>query len=120
MHGAVQIAIVTIISYKPLSDLNFNIGIHTTLLHLHALFSFGVYKPLDIQWPTISLCLAILAWQSLKNKVKPIGGHAQKLNVLVEVLIATIIYGDTYKFVMNCFELEKETNIVEITGVLQK
>ena len=42
-------------------------------------------------------CVWLLAWQSLKNKVKPIGGHAQKVNVLVEVPIAT----DTYKFVMN-------------------
>ena len=42
-------------------------------------------------------CVWLLAWQSLKNKVKPIGGHAQKVNVLVEVPIAS----DTYKFVIN-------------------
>ena len=75
----------------------------------------------DIQWPAYSTlpastllvvherhvtmmcsglpfhCVWLLAWQSLKNKVKPVGGHAQKVNVLVKVPIAS----DTYKFVMN-------------------
>ena len=67
----------------------------------------------DIQWPAYSTlpastllvvherhvtmmcnglpfhCVWLLAWQSLKNKVKPIGGHAQKVNVLVGVPIAS-------------------------------
>ena len=62
-------------------------------------------------------CVWLLACQSLKNKVKPFGGHAQKVNVLVEVPIAS----DTYKFVMNRSLKNKLTAIiVEITGVLQK
>ena len=45
MHSAVQTAAVTIISYKPLSDLNF--ARYTQHYgRVHALFSFGVYKPL--------------------------------------------------------------------------
>ena len=40
MNGGGQTANVTIISYKPLSDLNF------ARCLLHALFSIGVYKPL--------------------------------------------------------------------------
>ena len=45
MHSAVQTAAVTIISYKALSDLNF--ARYTQhYRQLHALFSFGVYKPL--------------------------------------------------------------------------
>ena len=43
MHSAVQTVAVTIISYKPLSDVNF------AGTQLHALFSFGVYKPLATQ-----------------------------------------------------------------------
>ena len=45
MHSAPQRSAVTIISYKLLSDLIF-VRSHTTLWQLHALFSFGVYKPL--------------------------------------------------------------------------
>ena len=40
MNGGGQTANVTIISYKPLSDLNF------ARCQVHALFSVGVYKPL--------------------------------------------------------------------------
>ena len=42
MNGGGQTANVTIISYKPLSDLNF------ARCLLHALFSIGVYKPLVV------------------------------------------------------------------------
>ena len=46
----VQTAAVTIISYKPLSDLNF--ARHTG--QLHALSPFGVYKPLILFSPLTS------------------------------------------------------------------
>ena len=46
MHSAVQTANVTIIRYKPLSDLNFARYMQHYGSYVHALFSFGVYKPL--------------------------------------------------------------------------
>ena len=42
MHSESQTAAVTIISYKPLSDLNF--ARYTGHWQLHALSPFGVYK----------------------------------------------------------------------------
>ena len=44
MHSGVQTVDVTTISYKPLSGLNFA----RCTGQLHALFSFGVYKPLSM------------------------------------------------------------------------
>ena len=47
MHSAVQTAVVTIISYKPLSGLNFaRYNIYRMVWQLHAHFPFGVYKSL--------------------------------------------------------------------------
>ena len=37
--------------YKPLPDLNFARYMHATLWQLHAIFSFGVYKPLGCSQP---------------------------------------------------------------------
>ena len=50
--GGGQTANVSIISYKPLSDLNFSRCL------LHALFSIGVYKPL--MEPSLSLLFTIV------------------------------------------------------------
>ena len=46
MHSAIQTAAVTTISYEPLSDLNFARYTQHYIWQLHALFSFGGYKPL--------------------------------------------------------------------------
>ena len=48
MHGAVQTAVVTIISYKPLSGLNFARYVQCrSVWQLHALFSFRSLQALD-------------------------------------------------------------------------
>ena len=46
MPSAVKTNDVTIIGYKPLSDLNFAKYTHDYDMTVHALFFFGVYKPL--------------------------------------------------------------------------
>ena len=57
MYGAVQTAAITIISYKPLSDLNF-----TRYTQLHALLPFAVYKPLTLHYITLHDAWILYWW----------------------------------------------------------
>ena len=73
-------------------------GLHIVLSRLvHSWSYMNMLCYNDVQWPAISLCLAIGLSES-QEQGKPIGGHAQKVNVLVEVPIAS----DIYKFIMSC------------------
>ena len=60
MPSVIQTTAVTIISYKPSSDLNLIRYIHTILWQLHALFSFGVYKPWTLPIQISELCISII------------------------------------------------------------
>ena len=62
--NGVQTAAVTIISYIPLSDLNF--AVYTgTVLELHALSPFGVYKPLILHCHAPCNLLIIILYRTI-------------------------------------------------------